>query len=996
MNEKLYLKNGQLKVLTVDGTHPMYSDHCCCQEPILTGKWFADFVQYNMASQINLTIYDSDNIDYIFQTDEYNLCSGDPSWTPSATVYPQSRFYDSFVYWDVAGMQALRYKTRQLTQTEDGFLLTVPLTKENRWWNNCGSDSIVSGNSTSGVYDCYNLSTCVTTLELERNQGSGFISSLILNNCDNNFAVDDFILENSFKKYAISAESYYPVLTTGYQRSSIEYIPITEPVSASVQYYLSRIYKGDQEAYIYNIQHPTIYTTQDGYYSIYRNLILAGSDNVPVPGKNYYIFLQDGDWASLRKEGNKYYGYSLGDRKTIIQYAQNVVQSTVVKYDDGSQGILKITTGLQVYDSNDVQWPLLSSSDGLMLQESNGELYPISQFSEQYMGEQWSNYQYTVGGNTYYTTKIYGQSGQYYVDYPYAYQTIDDIDYYWWYYVCFPKEYDSVTNIATMNVYKFGQDITNDIFCSGFVTSTAFLSAVADPWPPEEWYPEDQEEEQPAYPTIKWSDDLSCFYYNQGGGEYNHPDYLNMSFVLTTGLDLNNQPISTTFYVYKAPAWGVLLGGKKQASFDSRYAVTGSTYDNLVCLSCVQGVPKYEVTTSAGWYIGHGDPNNLFYLPCLSGENYWYVPSGIMVNNELSTIQLPLTGGDVRNPQKSVAADDPNRPPYWYFHAGDEIGLEYQNRDYDYHDEIASGRYIAIPKDATNWYYSIGVLAPIYYDTYYGNVINHYSNIYLTDSNGVLDQYYLQAKEMINEHSYEFACPFIKYVETQYNYDSGENPPTVQNFISPTYYRDWDPIQTTDTIYLFDEMNTQDAKAQWGGGHPNDGENYYYRTRTQKFVKMTEAEINDPFIVPTNRDYAIDKNLSAVLPFIDGLYCQILTGFWIQSRHDYYDGPGSDVCGIRKYGYTRQLLSFDTEYKFGYDLTNVADLDALLSADDSVCFTLNSSNKVVSTTVADYWNNKIKAHLQPTTPLGQLNYNDFYSASQIRVISAHYNIPVQP
>lgn len=1007
MSKKLHRKAGHIKVLAKNGLNPYFSVNCPCDQPLLTGHYFINYIQFNMYSNTVLRAYnadDADTGDFILQTDEYTKVNQvTRNWKPSAILNPQTRFYHSFIDWDVNGMQSLWYRTRQLEQTNDGFRLTVPLLKENRWWNNIDRYSIVSGNATSGVLDNYNLSTCVTTIDFITTQPSGFLSSLIVNNFDNSFKVEDFITVSGLNQFALSAETDYPIIQTNYMGYlyNIDYIPVTKPCQAAVQYYAARIYKGSQEGYIFTFLHPTLYTTQVGYERV-EDAVLAGEDNIPIPGKTYYLYTYNNgsNFISLRKEGNKYYGYSNDDQKTIIEYPASSVQSTVIEYDDASQSILKITTGISVWDEYQYQYSLLSTTDGFL---SAYDGIPIDQFRENQFGQYYSNYTVYVDGYQYYGLKINGESGQYYLTNPYEEEIIGDINYTWEYYVCFPKDYESATSTATLNVYKFGYYYDDDLqdwkYTSASTTSTTIITATVSIWPPEDWQPETEEEydNPPAEPTVRWDSDLSCFFYTEGGGDFNHQDYLNMSFVLSTGYDINHQVIYTTFYIYKAPAWGVLYDHHYHMRWDSRYTVTGDSFNSLQCWRNELGEPTYPTTISTGWYISHGEPNNISFFPLISGQNYWWIPSGEMVNNNLVSYEIPLTGGDVRNPQKSIAVEDSERPPNWYFYAGDH-DLSQQDRTHDYYAEIESGKYIALPKDAGNWYYSVGIVRPIYYDSYYGHVIEDCGHYYLNNLQGVTDEYYLPAKEMINDHSYDstrgFALPFIKYVEIEYHYNSCQSNPAVGSFISPTYYDANNPTsQIRNEVICNSSQDALDQIAIWGGGYRphSSGEDYQYKTRTQRFEKLTQAEIDDPFVIPTGIAVAVDKRLSTAMEFIDGLYCQILTGFWIQSRNDYYSGPAASVCGIRKHGYFNQLLSFNTEYKFGYDLSNVDDLDALLSSDDSICYTLNSSNKIVETTVANYWNN-IKSKLTSSTKIGSLDYNDFWSMSEIRVISAHYSI----
>lgn len=985
------MKQGHGKVLAKNSTYPYFSVNCPCQQPILTGKWFADYIQVNANTEIVLQAANwPADYQQILQTDEYtNMYSANPTWTPSAVINQQYEFYDGSISWDVNGKDAILYRTEMLTQTENSFFLPILLTKENRWWVSEDHD-IVSGNSTSGVYDCYNLNTITSELILRKTQGSGFISSLILNNVDNTFKVADFATVSSLSQYSISTDYSYPTLSTNY---GIDYTPINGSVEAAVQYYLSRTYRGDQEGYLFDFNKPDEYTTGLGTFKVDR-FMLAGADNVPVTGKVYYFhqYNHGDNWRAVRKIGNRYYGYSLGDDKTIVEYESGSIQSAALQWDDWSASINKVTTGLIVQGTQIYETPLLSTSDGLLLHDVNGELIPIDQFRmDSYLGQTWSNYQYTVGQYTYYTTKIYDHTGQYFIIQPDEEEIIGDINYNWDYYVCFPTDYNAVTSSCTIDVYKFGyyydNDISDYVYCSGFTAaSTTILTSRVQIY------------EDPQ-PQVQWDTTISAFCYEQGGGIHNHPNYTNYYFTLSAGLNFQNEPILSTYYVYKAPAWGLMEANTNYVIIFANYVVTGSTYDTVQCWYEGQdywgGQGTDQVPISTGYYCSFVQPGSKRYLRCLSGEDYWYALSGQKVGDQIIDVPVPLTGGDLRNPQKSIAADNPDRPPYWYYNAGGENGLWSQDRRNNYYSSIASGRYVQFydpqlhpsydPMHDYSWggYKAVGIIIPIYYDTFYGNVINHYGYIDQNNIGGIASDYWWQSVNMIHDHNYTFTCPFIKLVETNYNYNTGDDNPTIANFITNTYLTE----TTSNSNLLFSYHYAYQFASDWGGNKPGDDvddPDYNYTCQTQMFKKLTQQQIEDPFVVPTGQ---IDYDLSAVLPFMDSLYCQILTGFWIRKKSDDNEG----VCGIRKNGYFNQLLSFDTEYKFGYDLTNINALDAILSNDTSICYQ-KVNNTFVPRQVKDYWND-IK---NTFTTVGDMNISKFRSMSAIRVLSAHYNIPVQP
>lgn len=1011
------MKQGHGKVLAKNSTYPYFSVNCPCQEPILTGHWFADYIEYNMDNQMqmNASYWPYQHIDgpgdsswdiarEILQTNEIaTMSSVNVSWKPSAVINPQYQFYDNSVpYHNSQGSYSVYYRTGMLTETQNNFILPIKLFKENRWWNYYQYHSIVSGNSASGIYDCYNLSTIMGELRLSKLQSSGFISSIIVNNCDNNFRTDNFITVNSLWQYSIPVNdnnTEIPTLTAGFSNDTyLNYAPLNNKVEAGVNYYCSRIYKGDQEGYVFTVIDPTEYETGLGPQIVWRNT-LAGSDNVPVTGRPYYFFRYNlGDsWLSLRKIGNKYYGYDLYDQKTIVQYPASAVQSTALQWDNWSSSINRITTGL-VACVLEGRWTtdynILSTSDGLMLQESNGEYYPISQFSEQYMGEYWSNYQYTVGRYTYYTTKIYDHTGQYFITQPYEEEIIGDINYNWEMYVCFPTDYNSTTSTATLDVYKFGYYYDNDVqdwvYCSGFTAaSTTILTArVWDYQDYQNGYMQDPQ------PQVQWDSNISAFFYDQGGGIHNHPLYTNYYFTLSTGLDYQQQPIYETFYVYQAPAWGVLKNVHKSMIFDD-YIVTGNSYDTVECWTvddwAMGGEPDQLVPISTGYYCKFNGGNGQGFLATTSGQDYWYVISGIYDStiNKYVDYLLPLTGGDILHPQKSVAVDNPDRPPYWYFSDGSFNVEDQSDRDSDYYSDIESCRYICLTGESWGNYRSIGVIIPIYYDTYYGNVINYYDTqridgILTEDQSRPIDTFWPIATRLITNHAYNstegFCCPFVKYNERHDKFNSGENDPTITNFLNGT------PTVETTNYYLYDDHYPREFMSDWGGDKSrDDGTDYNYDLAYQYFTKMTEQQIRDPFSYTYG---TIDWDLSAVLPYMDSLYCQILTGVWIRKKSD----DDRSICGIRKHGYFNQLLSFNTEYKFGYDLTNINDLDALLSNDTSICYQRNG-NSYVARQVKDYWND-IKNTFNRT--ISQMNTSKFRTFSHIRVLSGHFSIPVQP
>lgn len=1026
------MKQGHGKVLAKNSTYPYFSVNCPCQQPILTGHWFIDYIEYNMDNQMqmNASYWPYQHVDgpndsswdiarEILQTNEIAAMSSvNVSWKPSAVINPQYQFYDNSVpYHNSQGSYSVYYRTGMLTETQNNFILPIKLFKENRWWNYYQYHSIVSGNSTSGIYDCYNLSTIMGELRLSKLQSSGFISSIIVNNCDNNFRTDNFITVNSLWQYSVSVNdnnTEIPTLTAFYSDDSeLDYAPLNNKVEAGVNYYNSRIYKGDQEGYLFTMIDPTEYETGLGPQIVDRNM-LAGSDNVPITGRVYYFHQYNyGDnWLTLRKIDNKYYGYDLYDQKTIVQYPASAVQSTSLQWDDWSSSINRITTGLLVqvsarylYDEN-----LLSTADGVLRQEEDGYFRPVLTQQDQQQGQTWSNYTQQIDGYDYYFIKLDNQSGQFYEwdlysHRPYPTETQTEViqqegydrtvtsTYTWQYYIIFPKQYDAATSACTANVYKFGECYEDLNYSTTYVTGFTAASTVILTARVRDYQDYQHGHMQDPQPQVQFDNNISAFFYDQGGGIHNHPLYTNYYFTLSTGLDYQQQPIYETFYVYQAPAWGVLTNAHNTMTFGN-YIVTGNSLDTVNCWTvddwAMGGEPDQQIPISTGYYGRCAGGRGEGFLAITSGQDYWYVISGIYDStvNKYVDYLLPLTGGDISHPQKTVAVDNPDRPPYWYFNDAD-YNVDRQKRDTDYYTDIESCRYIPLTGESWGNYRSIGIVVPIYYDTYYGNLVNFYhtqriDGILTEDQSRPVDTFWPIATRLITNHAYNstegFCCPFVKYNERHDKFNSGQNDPTITNFLNGT------PTVETTNYYLYDDHYPREFLSDWGGDKPrDDGTDYNYDLAYQYFTKMTEQQIRDPFSYTFG---TIDWDLSAVLPFMDGLYCQILTGVWIRKKSD----DDRSICGIRKHGYFNQLLSFNTEYKFGYDLTNINDLDALLNNDTSICYQ-RVNNTYVPRQVKDYWND-IKNTFNGT--ISQMNTSKFRTFSHIRVLSGHFNIPVQP
>ena len=976
MSKKLYLKKNVLKVLA-NGTRPYYCDTCPCQQPIFTGHYFVDYIEYNLPNRVNIDAYNWGDDQQILETSRYsNVLAVDSNWRASAICVPQNRFYNSYIYpYNEQGVRnSLINYTKQLVETQNNYRFDVTLCKENKWWN-CqfsinganGLVSMVSGNTTSAVIDNFNLSTMVTTLQIRKTQPSGLISSFVVNNVDNEFRNGNFITVDNLYKYALtSSTDNKPIISTAMEEEN--YLPVQNKTEAVVQYYLTRIYEGDQLGYIFNSIKPTSWKTGHSY-KVLNNFTLAGRDNAPSSGKTYYFYNvgyntsdEEDIWRQVRKQGTKYYGYSLDDNKTIVEYPATGITSARLVTDSGRQIVVgeKVTDGIIAsygrYDDHNI----LSTNNGVLDDDGYTFYY-------------WLNYptrspQYV---------RISGQSGQYFITDYYETEYIEDSEDYfsWWYRVVFIKDYSTATYTATANVYQIGWFNDEDPIISEAIPSTTVFSArMAD----YEYY---QSMNIPQ-PPVHWDSTNKEFFYYEGGetpeeGEV-HADFRNLAFELP-GHDSNGNVTGTVkYYVYKAPQWGVYTSLGKNMYWGN-YIVTGNSWNTIRCWNEINQSnneqPNIEMTISAGYYTNNGYPDTQSFYTIHSGANYWYVLSG-----NGSDVQIPLTGGDYRYPQKSTAVENQNRPPYWYFNSSYD-GRQV-SRKWGWFSTILSGKYIYIPENYTipnvkNVNNRIGIVVPIYYDTYYGNAIKNNSYEPGTDT-----QVYKRCKEMINSNSYSFASPFVKYIETKYNYYVDDGSVQLGDVIDDQYLIPSNPSTIEATDYLY-QQNGFDYVATWGGTPDGDT----YTTRTQKFLKMTQQQINS--IIWTGDAWKVSTDYAGnYLASMNGLYCQILTGFWIRNYAD--RGAGARAAGIRKHGYFFQTLNFNTEYKFGYDLSNLDQLNALLSADTSLCYTYSGAN-LVKVQVKDYWA-AMSGGLQSTTAINNTSLGYMNTGSQIKVISGVFSI----
>lgn len=1019
------MKAGHMKVLAKNGLNPYFSVNCPCSQQPLTGKWFLDYFSYYPRSLAKLELNNFPTTDAIPQTYSYEyMYSNLPSWRPSAITINQPYFYRAACYFQHGlgdTRTELYYRTKELEISGNNLILQQQMYKEQSWWdrNDVGDVKFVSGNATSAIAYNYCLSTNIQNFVIDSKfitEQSGFISSIIINNVDNQMLQGDFITGYPIEQYPLTAqENYYPVVTDS---QGNQYVLTNTKSYANNQYFATRLYKGTQYGYVFDATQPDLYYYNRGYQLVDDHFTMCGDDDPPVQGKVVYFQQFGTSLYFVRKIGNKYYKLNTHDYKRIEEIPSSDVVSSTIQFDTPS--IVKITTGLAINGDDFYEQPLLSSSNGLMLQESNGTLYPIQEFQQSQLGEMWSNEPYYVDGSLYcYTTRINGQSGQYFVETPWIEETIDDIEYTWQVYVSFPKQYDSTTSTATMNVYKFGYyydyDLSDYVYTSASVVSTSVFTAIV-----YQWY----EEGEP--PATHWDTQLSCFYYPSGTAANNHPQYTDLYFDVyhLTNHGNNGAYMDTQrFYIYKAPAWlgveGFTYNGIRYYTLNSNlrgYLISGSTYDNIRVYEINNGDEIIEeITPSAGWWVQYDDISNNYICLVLSGQDYWYVQGlSSMVKGTASQLDwvdsetviesgyyngdvitailnyYPLTGGTLFNQQKSIAADNPNRPPYWFF--------PYPT----YHANILSGKYIVDPNNR------IVPIVPAYYDSFFGHAINYFSI-----DDGVFEHWnvegqtwdpnktYYVAKDMINTYAYTYCNPFIKYVATEYHYtndalgDNYTDNPTVAQFFQ--LYKDPDyPFSgnVVDTSFFYDPywgVYNQQYCTSWGSEGPND--DLDYRTQTQKFVKMTAAEIEAN--VANQGANSVDKNLSGALALQTGIFCQILTGFWLRNNYDKrLSVDRGNICGIRKNGSFFATLNFDTEYKFGYDLSNASQLNDLLSSDNSTCFESNTNGIITSTQVSAYWA-AMSANLQSSTKVQSTDFSKFYSYCYIRPISGVFGL-IQP
>ena len=1039
MNEKLYLKNGQLKVLTVDGLHPMYSDHCCCQEPVLTGKWFADIFEYYPKSTLRLNGSQLPRGEYkhpTIQLDDPTLMQTNfPNYRPSAIPVYQPYFYNASIR-STFGLNdprlGLAYRTRLLTISGNQFVYDQQLYKNYGDWvhpEEEGSIQIVSGNTnsdvTSSVVYNYSLSTITTPVSFNQTFGSGFLSTFILNNTDNEYTQDIFVEASSLIEYSTKNnpnDSYfYPTITASYEEDNTEYVdqytPLNEKIYTDTQIYINRIFKGSQEGFLFDKTSPNQFF-DDTLYSIVSNVndapIIGSEDYQPLTGRTFYFsyHVTESDsplgWRYVVKKDNKYYRYSTYDDKTILQVPSSIVISgttnqppnvalpdqviesgivspniitalvknvyqVTLTYDQPQ--IIKVTSGLWGFDQNEYmsQEALSTISDGVV---TYSELYD------------WYNHQTTPGQGWDDSVLIINpttnlpQTGQCMLvgtEYWFpddAQESYYDEDtgittyYYWYYSLGFFRDYDSVTSTATMQMYKFGYNSNTGEYITGYFDTPKTVVINVSGY----------NQQTGEYDKVtNWDSTDHYFYYNEGSTQNYYPGYQDLYFQMNEWVT-QFQPRESgmvRYYIYKAPKWGALLSVDRQyLIIDKDYIVTGASYDSLRAYD----MNNYydEMTILTGWWTevyDHGYHNALV----TSGQNYWYATDNY--NNKT----IPLTGGTYLDPQKSIAADDPDRPPYWW------------NEDGRSTPSIMSGRYFT-PNDNIP-----RVLVPIYYDSQYGHIINHlYTNNYVPANFAAILQpviwnpAYFLAKDMINKHSFQYLNPLFRFEIIKRHYDSNQGGvqqnPTIAQYFTPDFidegYQISGDIVKSHYLYEYWSSYVQNNAEQWGGSGQDSGSNtdIEYTTCTFRFVIPTPQQIAELNL--TYEDY-INPNDLVNFGLYDSIYCQVLTGFWIRKKDD-----NDERCGIRKHGFVHMNITPSYEYKLGYDLSNIADLNAQLSQDTSICYT-KSGNQIVATHVNDYWSS-VSAKLQSTSHIQDFNLTDFWSVAYVRPISGNINIQVQP
>ena len=692
------------------------------------------------------------------------------------------------------------------------------------------------------------------------------------------------------------------------------------------------------------------------------------------------------------------------------QYISGLVRdvfSATVQYDQPQ--VIQILTGMWALNPNSYRYSNYPSEEELHI-TSTGIL-----INDNNILDQWNNQKSDPNLNYNDLLHIYDQNnasvtGQYIIMAGWAWfhddywESNNNIE--WQYYLGFVKDYDSNTSSILMDIYKFGEDYNDYSYISSYFGLSSIEANV---------FGYNEAESEYNIPTY-WNSVQKHFYNGyQGTDDNNHPDYTNWYFEVPQLTGVQQQTGMVRFNIFTAPKWGAMRQLDHDYYWlDDNCIVTGDSYNSLRVWYIHDGEApedmwqeenisslywtytwrdgvghdiKFVSNSGAYWVVNDtysyvsGTQQQLAYI-----DSDTIVESGFIDEDQIyisATLNYyPLTGGTFINCQKSIAVDDPNRPPYWFFH----------NNQKETPSDIFSGRCFKDYYDN----YKTCIIVPIYYDSVYGHKINTYSTQNWLPSNyaAILEPYrrdpsYYNAKYMINDVSYEKCNPFIDYIRTEYRYSDAQEDPTIQYFFNHF------TSAATNNEHLFKYRWDWNSNS-WGAWNtPED-----YSIKTFMFKKMTSSQIQDWYDFSVLSEPAAEVNNIDLSKYGYGTYsynnltnlnCQIITGFWIKRAED---GDDSN-CGIRKYGFFNQTLDFDTEYTFGYSLSSVSELDDLLNSDTSVCY-MKVNNALVATHVNDYWNNYIKNTIQSNSQITEANFNAFQSFAAIRVINGNYTLQIQP
>lgn len=1034
MNKTIHINPGHAKVLAKNGTAPYFSVNCPCQESTLTGKWFVDIFEYYPKSYLKL---DSAELPYgqepVIQSPQtVEIQSAFQNYRPSGIPILQPYFYQAAIrstYGIDDPRLGLQYRTRELTISGNSLVYNQELYKGFGEWTypeDNGDTFLISGNTnsdtTSSFVFNYKLSTTTTPISIIPTHGSGFLSSFILNNTDNNFTQDVFFEASSLIQFATKNDfssdlsSYnYPILTAYYEKDGEdrykEYVPVSGKQYTDTQLYISRIFKGSQEGYLFSNTEPSLFFDTDLYgllYDSHRAPIIGSEDYQPLTGRTFYFTYQYGQWNYIVKKDNRYYHYSTYDNKTILEVPSSyfvsgttneppdiplpdqVIESGIISPNIltanlknvyqvtltyNQPQIIKVTSGLWGFDQNEYmsQEALSTISDGVI---AYSELYD------------WYNHQTTPGQDWDDSVLIINpttnlpQTGQCMLvgtEYWFpddAQESYYDEDtgittyYYWFYSLCFFRDYNTVTSTATMQMYKFGYNSNTGEYITGyFDTPKTVVMTVSG----------DNQQTGEYDKNTNWDSMNEFFCYIQGSTQGYHPAYQDLYFQMNEWVtQFPKTSGMVRYYIYKAPKWCALENVNGNFFNVSRnYIVTGNNYNSLRAYDLNNDYEEMTVLTS--WWTSVDSDGSYNNALVQDNGDYWQVIDAY--NHKI----IPLTGGTYFNPEKSIAVDNPDRPPYWWY--------PFKNSSSD----IMSGRYFLDDSGEPM------ILLPIYYDSQFGHIVNtlYADNWIPYDQAAILEPYrrnpaYFLAKDMINKHCYQFLNPLFRYevIKRYYYNKQGEQyqNPTVNQYFTPDFIEEGHQIsgQIVQSGYLYDPVHwsygTQQNTVQWGG-YGSDADIDYrqikYTTATHRFVIPTPAQIAD---LNLNEQTYIDLNDLVNFGLYGSIYCQVLTGFWIRTKEDKND----QRTGIRKHGFVHVNMTPGYEYKFGYDLSNISQLNNQLSQDTSICYSRSGSN-LIQMQVKDYWA-LVSASLQPTSNIKNFTISNFHSISYVRPISGNINL----